>query len=57
LATVDFLETQVEAPEERLKAIKPLPCVSKILGMVMMLASWCRACSRVVVVHPWAKSD
>jgi transposase len=47
LATVDFLETQIEAAEERLKAImqvsveadllKTLPCVGKILSMVMML--------------------
>jgi len=47
LATLDFLETQVEAAEERLEVImevsveadllKTLPCVGTILSMVMML--------------------
>jgi transposase len=47
LATLDFLETQIESAEERLEAImkvsveadllKTLPCVGKILSMVMML--------------------
>ena len=47
LATVDFLETQIEAAEERLETImkvsaeadllKTLPCVGTILSMVMML--------------------
>ena len=47
LATVDFLQTQIEAAEERLKQImqvsaeadllKTLPCVGKVLSMVMML--------------------
>jgi transposase len=47
LAAVDFFETQIEAAEERLKAImqvsveadllKTLPCVGKVLSMVMML--------------------
>jgi transposase len=47
LATLDFLETQVESAERRLEAImkvsveadllKTLPCVGKILSMVMML--------------------
>jgi transposase len=47
LAAVDFLETQIEATEGRLKAImqtsveadllKTLPCVGKVLSMVMML--------------------
>jgi transposase len=47
LATLDFLETQIEAAEERLEAImkvsaeadllKTLPCVGDILSMVMML--------------------
>src|SRR3954471_15940870 len=44
---LDFLETQIEAAEEQLKAIlqvsveadllKTLPCVGKVLSMVMML--------------------
>jgi len=47
LATLDFLETEVDAAEERLEAImkvsaevallKTLPCVGNILSMVMML--------------------
>jgi transposase len=47
LATVDFLKTQVESAEQRLEAImkvsveaellKTLPCVGKILSMVLML--------------------
>jgi transposase len=47
LATLDFLETQIESAEQRLEAImkvsveadvlKTLPCVGKILSMVMML--------------------
>ena len=47
LATLDFLETQIESAEERLNAImkvsveadllKTLPCVGKILSMVLML--------------------
>jgi transposase len=47
LATLDFLETQVESAEKRLEAImkvsveadllKTLPCVGKILSMVLML--------------------
>src|SRR5262245_12597806 len=47
LATVDFLEMQIKAAEDRLKAImqvsveadllKTLPCVGKVLSMVMML--------------------
>jgi transposase len=47
LATLDFLETQIESAEERLEAImvvsaeadllKTLPCVGKILSMVLML--------------------
>jgi transposase len=47
LATLDFLETQIEAAEERWEAImkvsaeadllKTLPCVGNILSMVMML--------------------
>src|SRR3984885_15187156 len=47
LATLDFLETQIESAEERLEAImrvsveadllKTLPCVGKVLTMVMML--------------------
>ncbi len=47
LATLDFLEMQIEAAERRLKAImkvsaeadllKTLPCVGPILSMVMML--------------------
>jgi len=47
LATLDFLETQIESAERRLEAImkvsveadllKTLPCVGKILSMVMML--------------------
>ena len=47
LATLDFLETQIEAAEKRLEAImkvsveadllKTLPCVGDILSMVMML--------------------
>jgi transposase len=47
LATLDFLETQVESAERRLETImkvsveadllKTLPCVGKILSMVMML--------------------
>jgi transposase len=47
LATLDFLETQVESAERRLEVImkvsveadllKTLPCVGKILRMVMML--------------------
>jgi transposase len=47
LATVDFLKTQIESAEQRLEAImkvsveadllKTLPCVGKILSMVLML--------------------
>ena len=47
LATLDFLETQIESAEKRLAAImkvsveadllKTLPCVGKILSMVLML--------------------
>ncbi len=47
LATLDFLETQIESAEKRLEAImkvsveadllKTLPCVGKILSMVLML--------------------
>jgi transposase len=47
LATLDFLETQIESTEQRLKAImqvsveadllKTLPCVGPILSMVLML--------------------
>jgi transposase len=47
LATLDFLETQIESAERRLEAImkvsveadllKTLPCVGKILSMVLML--------------------
>jgi transposase len=47
LATLDFLETQIESAEQRLAAImkvsaeadllKTLPCVGKILSMVLML--------------------
>src|SRR6202158_249437 len=47
LATLDFLETQIESAEERLEAImkvsveadllKTLPCVGTILSMVLML--------------------
>src|SRR5215469_4440778 len=47
LATLDFLNTQIESAEERLEAImkvsaeadllKTLPCVGDILSMVMML--------------------
>jgi transposase len=47
LATLGFLETQIESAESRLAAImrvsveadllKTLPCVGKILGMVLML--------------------
>jgi transposase len=47
LATLDFLETQIESAEQRLEAImkvsveadllKTLPCVGKILSMVVML--------------------
>jgi len=47
LATLDFLETQVESAERQLEAImkvsveadllKTLPCVGKILSMVLML--------------------
>jgi len=47
LATLDFLESQIESAEHRLEAImkvsveadllKTLPCVGKILSMVMML--------------------
>jgi len=47
LATLDFLETQIESAEQRLEAImkvsveadvlKTLPCVGKILSMVLML--------------------
>src|SRR5260370_20214388 len=47
LATLDFLETQIEAAEHRLESImkvsveadllKTLPCVGKILSMVLML--------------------
>src|SRR5262249_39887114 len=47
LRALDFLETQIEAAEERLEAImkvsaeadllKTLPCVGTILSMVMML--------------------
>src|ERR1700747_2644574 len=47
LATVDFLETQIESAEHRLETImqvsveadllKTLPCVGKILSMVLML--------------------
>ena len=47
LATLDFLETQIESAEQRLKAImqvsveadllKTLPCVGPILSMVLML--------------------
>jgi transposase len=47
LATLDFLETQVESTEKKLEAImkvsveadllKTLPCVGKILSMVLML--------------------
>jgi transposase len=47
LATLDFLETQIESAEQRLEAImkvsveadvlQTLPCVGKILSMVLML--------------------
>jgi transposase len=47
LETLDFLETQIESAEERLEAImvvsaeadflKTLPCVGKVLSMVLML--------------------
>src|SRR5258708_7149230 len=47
LATLDFLETQIDSAEKRLEAImkarveadllKTLPCVGKILSMVLML--------------------
>ena len=47
LATLDFLETQIESAEQRLEAImalspeadllKTLPCVGKILSMILML--------------------
>jgi transposase len=47
LATLDFLETQIESAEQRLETImavsveadllKTLPCVGKILSMVLML--------------------
>jgi transposase len=47
LATLDFLETQIESAEQRLEAImnvsveadllKTLPCVGRILSMVLML--------------------
>jgi transposase len=47
LTTLDFLETQIESAEQRLEAImkvsveadllKTLPCVGKILSMVLML--------------------
>src|ERR1700756_6071633 len=47
LATLDFLETQIESAEQRLEAImqvsveadllKTLPCIGKILSMVLML--------------------
>jgi len=47
LATLDFLETQIEAAEKQLESImkvsaeadllKTLPCVGKILSMVLML--------------------
>jgi hypothetical protein len=47
LATLDFLETQIASAEKRLEAImkvsvdadllKTLPCVGKILSMVLML--------------------
>ena len=47
LATMDFLETQIESAEHRLEAImkvsveadllKTLPCIGKILSMVLML--------------------
>jgi transposase len=47
LTTLDFLETQIESAERRLESImkvsveadllKTLPCVGKILGMVLML--------------------
>jgi len=47
LATLDFLETQIESAEQRLQAImqvsveadllKTLPCVGPILSMVLML--------------------
>ena len=47
LATPDFLETQIESAERRLESImkvsveadllKTLPCVGKILSMVLML--------------------
>ena len=47
LATLDFLETQIESAEQRLEAImkvsveadvlKTLPCVGKILSMVLIL--------------------
>ena len=47
LATLDFLEIQIESAEQRLEAImkvsveadllKTLPCVGKILSMVLML--------------------
>jgi transposase len=47
LATLDFLETQIESAEQRLEVImkvsveadllKTLPCVGKILSMVLML--------------------
>ena len=53
LATLDFLETQIEAAEQRLEVImkvsaeadllKTLPCVGKILSMVLMLGKPCRA--------------
>jgi hypothetical protein len=66
LATLDFLETQIESGEKRLEAmmklsveadlLKTLPCVGKILSMVLQSGSrlrssippaapdWCRAC-------------
>jgi transposase len=50
LATLDFLETQIEWAERRLQAImkvsveadllKTLPCVGPILSMVLMLENW-----------------
>ena len=78
LATLDFLETQIESAECRLEAImkvsveadllKTLPCVGKILSMVLMLeigrvdrfpaaarlASYlCRGCIPAVVTRAW----
>src|ERR1019366_8169847 len=56
LATLDFLETQIESAEKRLEAImkvsaeadllKTLPCVGKILSMVLMLEI-----GRVIVIN------